>query len=160
MPVQVRAFTPATTEQGDFRGIPDLVRRDFTAERPGVKLVGDVTYIPTWEGFLYLATVIDCHSKAVVGWAVADHYRTELVAQAIHNAACTIAIEPDAIFHTDRGSSTPRPATRTCAGAWAWSSRWARSDARSTTRQPKHSTAPSRSNTSTATGSAPRPRPA
>jgi putative transposase len=104
-PVQTRAFTPTTTEQGDFRGIPDLVQRDFTAERPGMKLVGDVTYIPTWEGFLYLATVIDCHSKAVVGWAMADHYRTELVTQAIRNAARTIAIGPDAIFHSDRGSN-------------------------------------------------------
>lgn len=105
VPVQVRAFTPTTTEQGDFRGIPDLLRRDFSADRPGVKLVGDITYIPTWEGFLYLATVIDCHSKAVVGWAMADHYRTELITQAIRNAVQTITIEPGAIFHSDRGSN-------------------------------------------------------
>ncbi|TLF71158.1 DDE-type integrase/transposase/recombinase [Nonomuraea sp. KC401] len=78
IPAQVRAFRPATTVSGDFRGVPDLVGRDWTAERPGVKLVGDITYIRTWEGFLYLATVIDCHSKAVLGWAMADHYRTEL----------------------------------------------------------------------------------
>jgi transposase InsO family protein len=48
--------------------IPDLVRRDFTAPAPGQKMVGDITYIPTWEGWLYLATVIDCHTKAVIGW--------------------------------------------------------------------------------------------
>lgn len=104
-PAQVRAFRPVTTVQGDFRGIPDLVRRDFTAERPGLKLVGDITYIPTWEGFLYLATVIDCHSKTVLGWAMADHYRTELIKDAIRMAAGTGLLEPDAVFHTDRGSN-------------------------------------------------------
>ncbi|WP_225878679.1 IS3 family transposase [Spongiactinospora rosea] len=105
MPAQVRAFRPVTTVQGDFRGIPDLVGRDFTATRPGVKLVGDITYIRTWEGFLYLATVIDCHSKAVLGWAMADHYRTGLVKDAIRMAAGTGLLQPDAVFHTDRGSN-------------------------------------------------------
>nr|WP_246266667.1 IS3 family transposase [Nonomuraea typhae] len=104
-PVQVRAFRPITTEQGDFRSIPDLVRRDFTADRPGIKLVGDVTYIRTWEGFLYLATVIDCHSKAVLGWAMADHYRTELITDALRMAVGTGLIPTDAVFHTDRGSN-------------------------------------------------------
>ncbi|WP_326631470.1 IS3 family transposase [Nonomuraea fuscirosea] len=105
VPAQVRAFRPATTIQGDYRGIPDLVGRDFTAERPGVKLVGDVTYVRTWEGFLYLATVIDCHSKAVLGWAMADHYRTELVTDAIRMAAGTGLLQSGAVFHSDRGSN-------------------------------------------------------
>ncbi|MEC5193137.1 transposase InsO family protein [Arthrobacter sp. MP_M7] len=83
--------------------MPDLVRRYFTAERPGVKFVGDITYIHTWQGFVYLATVIDCYSKKVVGWSIADHMRTELVADALKNAAPT-RIEPDAIWHSDRGS--------------------------------------------------------
>jgi len=48
--------------------------------QPGTKLVGDITYIPTWEGWLYLATVIDCATKACVGYAMADHMRTPLVA--------------------------------------------------------------------------------
>jgi putative transposase len=104
-PAQVRAFRPVTTVQDAFRGIPDLVGRDFTAERPGTKLVGDITYIPTWEGFLYLATVIDCHSKAVIGWAMADHYRTELIKDAIRMAAGTGLLQPDAVFHSDRGSN-------------------------------------------------------
>ncbi|MFD0889444.1 IS3 family transposase [Streptosporangium algeriense] len=104
-PVQARAFRPATTQQGNFRGTPDLVRRDFTAPRPGIKLVGDITYIRTWEGFVYLATVIDCHSKAVIGWAMADHYRTELVKDALRMAIDTGLVEPDAVFHTDRGSN-------------------------------------------------------
>ena len=105
VPVQARAFVPTTTEQGDLRGIPDLVKRDFTAARPGVKLVGDITYIRTGEGFLYLATVIDCHSKAVLGWAADDHYRTDLIKQAISKAIATGLIEPGAIFHSDRGSN-------------------------------------------------------
>jgi transposase InsO family protein len=102
---QNKAFRPTLTEQGDFRGIPDLLKRDFTATRPGAKLVGDITYIPTWEGYLYLATVIDCHSKTVVGWAMADHYRTELIKDAIRMATGTFLVEKDAIFHSDRGSN-------------------------------------------------------
>lgn len=84
--------------------MPDLVKRDFDADRPGVKFVGDITYIHTWAGFIYLATVIDCYSKKVVGWSIADHMRTELVADALRNAAATSVIEPQAIFHSDRGS--------------------------------------------------------
>ena len=84
--------------------MPDLVKRNFTADRPGVKFVGDITYIHTWQGFIYLATVIDCYSKKVVGWSIADHMRTELVADALKNAAATTLIEPDAIWHSDRGS--------------------------------------------------------
>lgn len=54
---------------GDIAGLPDLVNRDFTATAPGAKLVGDITYIRTWEGWLYLATVLDCFSKKVLGYA-------------------------------------------------------------------------------------------
>jgi transposase InsO family protein len=82
---------------------PDLVCRDFTADAVGVKFVGDITYIPTWEGFVYLATVIDCHSKMVAGYALADHMRASLVCDAIAMAARTVRIAPDAIFHSDRG---------------------------------------------------------
>jgi len=84
--------------------MPDLVGRDFTADRPGVKFVGDITYIHSWAGFIYLATVIDCYSKKVVGWSIADHMRTELVEDALRNAAATSVIEPLAVFHSDRGS--------------------------------------------------------
>jgi transposase InsO family protein len=82
---------------------PDLVHRDFTADAVGVKFVGDITYIPTWEGFVYLATVIDCHSKMVAGYALADHMRASLVCDAIAMAARTVRIAPNAIFHSDRG---------------------------------------------------------
>ena len=85
--------------------IPDLVDRDFTAVTPGEKMVGDITYIPTWEGWLFLATVIDCHTKAVIGWAMDDHYRTPLIGAAIRMAARNHNLKPGAIFHSDRGSN-------------------------------------------------------
>ncbi|MBQ7805852.1 MAG: DDE-type integrase/transposase/recombinase [Rhodococcus sp.] len=69
-----------------------------------MKFVGDITYIYTWQGFVYLATVIDCFSRKVAGWSIADHMRTELVAAASTNAAATSLIEPEAVFHSDRGS--------------------------------------------------------
>jgi len=102
---QPRPFRVTTDADAEAAwSIPDLVKRDFTAVRPGVKFVGDITYIHTWQGFIYVATVIDCFSKKVVGWSIADHMRTELVADALKNAAATTRIEPDAVFHTDRGS--------------------------------------------------------
>jgi transposase InsO family protein len=85
--------------------IPDLVRRDFTAPAPGTKLVGDITYVPTWEGWLFLATVIDCHTKEVIGWAMDDHYKTPLIDAAIRMAARNRPPTPGAIFHSDRGSN-------------------------------------------------------
>lgn len=83
---------------------PDLVDRDFTAERPGQKLVGDITYLPTVEGWWYLATVIDLATREVVGYAMADHHRAELVTGALRMAAGRGALEPGCIFHSDRGS--------------------------------------------------------
>jgi transposase InsO family protein len=82
----------------------DLMGRDFTAEAPGRKLVGDITYIHTWAGFLYLATVIDCHTKAVVGWSMTDHMKTSLISDAIDMAAGNITLTDGCVFHSDRGS--------------------------------------------------------
>lgn len=103
-PCQPRPRRVTTIPDDDAADIPDLVQRDFSADRPGVKFVGDITYIHTWEGFVYLATVIDCYSKKVVGWSLADHMRSELVEQALLNAAAATRIEPDAIWHSDRGA--------------------------------------------------------
>lgn len=83
--------------------IPDLVRRDFTADCPEVKCLGDIAYIHTWQGFVYLATGIDCLSKKVVGW-VADHMRAGLVENALRNAAASTLIRPGAIWRSDLGS--------------------------------------------------------
>lgn len=93
------------TEQDGACEIPDLVGRDFTAPEPGVKLVGDITYIPTWEGWLYLATMIDCCTKEVVGYAMDDNYRTPLVIQAVKKAKRNRKVRYGAIFHSDRGSN-------------------------------------------------------
>jgi putative transposase len=105
-PCQPRPWRHCLTEQDGQAGlIPDLVNRDFTADAPGHKMVGDITYIPTWEGWIYLATVIDCHTKAVIGWAMADNYKTPLIEAAIEMAARNHRLAENAIFHSDRGSN-------------------------------------------------------
>jgi putative transposase len=104
LPCQPRPYRPATTVHADEATIPDLVARDFTAAAPGVKLVGDITYISTWQGWVYLATVIDCYSKAVIGWSMSDSLHTDLVCAAIDAAADYIDLQPDCVFHSDRGS--------------------------------------------------------
>ncbi|MEV2236451.1 IS3 family transposase [Streptomyces phaeochromogenes] len=85
--------------------VPDLVGRNFTADTPGKKLVGDITYIATAEGGLYLATVPDCCTKEVIVYAMDDHYQTPLISRAIRNAARNRELAPGAIFHSDRGSN-------------------------------------------------------
>ena len=102
---QPRPWRHCLTDGGDAGAIPDLVARDFTADAPGVKLVGDITYIPTWEGWVYLATVIDCYTKAVVGYAMDDNYRTPLISAAIDAAAGNGFVADGAVFHSDRGSN-------------------------------------------------------
>ena len=105
VPCQPRPFrTTTVADTLAATSMPDLVERDFTADRPGVKFVGDITYIHTWQGFVYLATVIDCYSKKVVGWSIADHMRTELVEDALNAAAATRGSLKGAIFHSDHGS--------------------------------------------------------
>jgi transposase InsO family protein len=103
-PCQRRPWRPTTTLPGDTAGVSDLVRRDFTADAPGSKLVGDITYIDTWQGWLYLATVIDCHTKACIGYAMAEHMRAELVVEALAMAARNYRLAENAIFHSDRGT--------------------------------------------------------
>jgi putative transposase len=93
-----------TTDPDGTPSTADLVDRDFTAAEPGVKLVGDITYIRTWEGWVYLATVIDCFSKMVVGFAMADHMRTGLVIDALQAAIDAGGIQSNAIFHSDHGA--------------------------------------------------------
>jgi transposase InsO family protein len=104
VPVQPRPYRTTTVRDPVQPATPDLVRRDFTAERPGVKLVGDITYIPTWEGWLYLATVIDCFNREVIGYAMADHMRTDLVTDALDMAARNHHLVPGCIMHSDRGT--------------------------------------------------------
>jgi transposase InsO family protein len=83
---------------------PDLIGRDFTAQAVNQRWCGDITYVKTWDGWAYLATVIDLHSRAVVGWAIADHMRTELVTAALDMALAHRSPPVDVIFHSDRGT--------------------------------------------------------
>lgn len=102
--VQPKPYRRTTIQGDDATAVPDRVARDFTAERPGAKLVGDITYIPTWQGWLYLATVIDCFNKEVIGYSMADHMRTGLVTDALDMAARNHVLEAGCIMHSDRGS--------------------------------------------------------
>ena len=102
---QPRPWRPVTTRQGQAGPIPDLVNRGFSAAAPGEKMVGDITYIPTWEGWVYLASVIDCASRKCVGWAMDSNYRTPLITAAIEMAARNIVLPEGAVFHSDRGSN-------------------------------------------------------
>ena len=106
VPCQPRPFRLSLTEQDvNQPAIADLVNRDFTATTPGTKMIGDITYVPTWEGWVYVATVIDCYSKKVIAYAMDDNYKTPLIATAIRRAAHNEQLAPRAIFHTDRGSN-------------------------------------------------------
>jgi putative transposase len=103
---QPRAYRVTTERDGDAPppAIADHLGRDFTAEAPGTKLVGDITYIKTWTGWLYLATVINCHNRAVIGWSMATHMRTDLICDAITMAANNVDLAPGVVFHSDRGT--------------------------------------------------------
>jgi transposase InsO family protein len=106
VPCQPKPWRYSLTEQDGQAGpIPDLVNRDFTADKPGQKMVGDITYIDTWEGWVYLATVIDCATRKIAGWAMDDNYKTPLISGAIRMAARNLDLPEGAVFHSDRGSN-------------------------------------------------------
>lgn len=88
------------------RAVParDLIGRDFTAPAPGMRLVGDITFIATGGGWLYLATWIDLATREVIGYSMADHHRASLVVDALQMAAGRGHLQPGCIAHSDRGS--------------------------------------------------------
>ena len=91
---------PVTTQRDkEARPAPDLVDRDFTAMGPNQLWVADITYVPTMTGFLYLAVVLDAWSRKVVGWAMANHLRAELVLDAIEMARPVAAARPHRSGH-------------------------------------------------------------
>ena len=95
---------PKTTKRNkDARPAPDLVERDFAADGPDQLWVADITYIPTWAGFLYLSVVLDAWSRRIVGWAMATHLRTELVLEAL-NMATWQRRPKQVIHHSDQGT--------------------------------------------------------
>jgi putative transposase len=101
--VQPRAYKRTTLPGEQPVMSPDLIARDFTAGTPGERLVGDITYLRTGEGWLYLATVIDLATRMVIGWQLADHMRTSLITDALAMAIAHGHVNPEAIFHSDRG---------------------------------------------------------
>jgi putative transposase len=101
-----------------LRVAPDLVERDFRPDRPNLTWSADITYISTWEGFLYLAHVQDLFSRLVVGWSMADHLRSELVVDALEMALYRRRPQPGLIHHSDQGCQyTAVLFTKRCAAA-------------------------------------------
>ena len=131
--IQPRTKKRTTIPADDAEQRPDLVKRDFTSDTPGTKLVGDITYLRTGEGWLFLATVIDLHSRMVVGWAMAEHMRTELISAALrmahthgHLVGCDTSRgqslpgrNDETRCHRNAGS-TPRSSRLTRSSSW-WS---------------------------------------
>jgi transposase InsO family protein len=100
-----RRWRPTTIADPAAPKRPDLIGRDFTVDPAAVdtRWCGDITYINTWQGWLYLATVIDLASRRVVGWATADHLKTDLVDAALTDALRRRRPTPGLVFHSDRG---------------------------------------------------------
>jgi putative transposase len=116
--VQPRGYKRTTIPGEEPVESPDLIGRDFdpVSSGPGERLVGDITYLRTEQGWLYLATVIDLATRMVVGWQLADHMRTRLVLDALQMGIDAGHVRRAAIFHSDRGCQyTSREFTRFCA---------------------------------------------
>lgn len=97
-----RRFVTTTERAKDARPAPDLVERKFSAQEANRLWVADITYIPTWAGFLYLAVVLDAWSRKIVGWHMATHLRAEIVTEAL-NMAVAQRRPSDVIHHSDQG---------------------------------------------------------
>jgi putative transposase len=108
---QIIGYTPkrkviTTVRANDADNVGDLVKRDFIKPKPDIAWCGDISYIRTWEGWLFLATVIDLGSRRVIGYAMADHMRTELIEDALKIAVKTRGKPKmnNVVFHSDKGS--------------------------------------------------------
>jgi putative transposase len=97
-----RRFRKTTDSRHTKRIAPNLLERNFTARAPNQVLAGDITYIATTDGWLFLAVLLDLYSRRVVGWAMSDRIDTELALAALRAAASTRALEPNWVHHTDR----------------------------------------------------------
>jgi transposase InsO family protein len=115
--IRLRRRVRTTLSEPADQVVSDLLERDFTTDAPNRVYVGDITYLPCGGGRnLYLATVIDCFSRRLVGWSIADHMRTELVSDALTAAAAERGSLTGAIFHSDHGGQyTARAYAELCA---------------------------------------------
>ncbi len=99
-----KKFVPRTTDSAHCQPVaPNLLERDFEAHTPNRKWAGDITYIPTDEGWLYLAGILDLHSRKIVGWSMADHMRADLVQDALQMAIASRRPRAGLMHHSDRG---------------------------------------------------------
>ena len=106
-------FKPRTTDSRHAHPVADnLLDRQFAVDSPVPAWVGDITYIPTREGWLYLATVIDLQTRQILGYSLCERMPDDLVKQAFLNAASTCAVEKGVLFHSDRGSQYATKAFR------------------------------------------------
>jgi putative transposase len=139
------------------RTAPDLVQRDFDPSAPNRLWAADITYIRTWEGWLYLASVMDCYSRRIVGWALADRLRAELVVDALEMAV-TRRRPHERLVHHSRAASTRRWSSRSAAAPSGSTCRWAAAATASITPSWRASTRRSRRTSSTGARGRPRPR--
>lgn len=102
--VHRRRAVRTTVRDRDVAPAPDLVNRTFVATAPDRLWVADITYVPTWAGFLYVAVVVDACSRAVVGWSMAGHLRTELILDALDMAIARRRPAAGLVHHSDRGT--------------------------------------------------------
>lgn len=102
--IRKRAYVTTTNSKHSYAVSPNLLNRDFSADRPNTKWVGDITYVPTDEGWLYVATVKDLCTKKVVGYAFSEHIDSKLTVAALEMAYDRQKPVGELIFHSDRGS--------------------------------------------------------
>jgi putative transposase len=100
----IKKYKATTVRVPGVRVADDLLDRDFAALAPNRCWVADITYLRTWEGWLYLVAVQDLYSRRIVGWSMADHMRTELVTDALQMALARRRPDPGLIWHSDQGS--------------------------------------------------------
>ncbi|MCA3418820.1 MAG: IS3 family transposase [Roseomonas sp.] len=101
---RTRKFKATTDSDHTFNIAPNLLERDFTADQPNQKWAGDISYIWTREGWLYLAVILDLHSRRVIGWAVSDRLKRDLAIRALKMAIALRSPPRGCVFHSDRGS--------------------------------------------------------
>jgi transposase InsO family protein len=102
--VRTRKHKATTDSNHEFNITPNLLDRDFSADQPNQKWAGDITYIWTREGWLYLAVIVDLHSRRIIGWAVSNRMKLDLAIRALKMAIAFRSPTKGCIHHTDRGS--------------------------------------------------------
>lgn len=138
-PAAQAAYRRAAARARAIPDPPDLVDRRFQITIPGTVLVGDITYVPTSQGWLYVATVIDLATRMVLGYATGKRQTAELVVTALRRAIRTGIVTAGAIFHSDHGAQyRSRRFTRFCESTQS-AARWARSSSAGTMRSLNHS---------------------